>query len=53
LKLVNWLPEEDRPVLVAAMRLQCDALITGDQAHFGPGFQSVCWRDNSLTAIIA
>jgi predicted nucleic acid-binding protein len=38
LKLVNWLPEKDRPVLAAAMRLQCDALVTGDQTHFGPGF---------------
>jgi len=29
------LPEKDRPVLVAAMRLGCEALVTGDRAHFG------------------
>ena len=33
-----WLPEKDRPVLVAAMNLQCDVLVTGDIAHFGAGF---------------
>ncbi len=38
LKLVNWLPEKDRPVLAAAMRLRCDALVTGDRTHFGPGY---------------
>jgi predicted nucleic acid-binding protein len=38
LKLVNWLPEKDRTVLAAAMRLRCDALVTGDRTHFGPGF---------------
>lgn len=35
---VSWLPEKDRPVLVAAMRMQCDALVTGDVTHFGKGF---------------
>ena len=30
------LPEKDQPVLSAAIRLQCNALVTGDRAHFGP-----------------
>lgn len=38
LKLVNWLPEKDRTVLAAALRLRCDALVTGDRTHFGPGY---------------
>ena len=38
LKLVCWLPEKDRTVLAAAMRLRCDALVTGDRTHFGPGY---------------
>ena len=29
------LPEKDRPVLAAAIRLDCDALVTGDRTHFG------------------
>ena len=29
------LPEKDRPVLAAAMRLDCEALVTGDRSHFG------------------
>ena len=29
------LPEKDRPVLAAAMRLDCAALVTGDRSHFG------------------
>ncbi len=33
-----WLPEKDRPVLLAAMVLVCDALVTGDSTHFGPGY---------------
>lgn len=33
---VNVLPEKDRPVLAAAIRLKCDALVTGDRTHFGP-----------------
>jgi uncharacterized protein len=28
-------PEKDRPVLAAAIRLQCEALVTGDRTHFG------------------
>jgi predicted nucleic acid-binding protein len=38
LKLVNWLPEKDRTVLAAAIRLRCDALVTGDRTHFGRGY---------------
>lgn len=30
-----WLPSKDRPVPAAAMRLACDALVTGDRQHFG------------------
>ncbi len=41
LKLVNWLPEKDRPLLAAAMRLRCDALVTGDQRHFGAAYGKV------------
>lgn len=41
LKLVNWLPEKDRTVLAAAMRLRCDALVTGDRTHFGAGYGKV------------
>jgi predicted nucleic acid-binding protein len=29
------LPEKDRPVLAAAIRLRCHALVTGDRRHFG------------------
>lgn len=35
---LDWLPEKDRPVLSAAMRLRCDALVTGDRTHFGAGY---------------
>lgn len=35
---VAWLPEKDRPVLMAAMALKCDALVTGDRTHFGQGY---------------
>ncbi len=37
-RMTAWLPEKDRPVLAAAMRLHCGALVTGDVTHFGPGF---------------
>jgi predicted nucleic acid-binding protein len=30
------LPAKDQPVLAAAIRLRCDALVTGDRTHFGP-----------------
>lgn len=33
-----WLPEKDRPVLWAAIRLGCEALVTGDRTHFGSGY---------------
>jgi predicted nucleic acid-binding protein len=29
------LPQKDRPVLAAAIRLGCEALVTGDRTHFG------------------
>ena len=29
------LPEKDRPVLAAAIRHGCHALVTGDRTHFG------------------
>jgi predicted nucleic acid-binding protein len=32
------LPEKDRPVLAAAIRLGCEALVTGDRTHFGALF---------------
>lgn len=34
----QWLPDKDRPVLLAAMALRCDALVTGDKTHFGVGY---------------
>ncbi len=33
--IVRSLPEKDRPVLAAAMQLDCEALVTGDRKHFG------------------
>ena len=33
-----WLPEKDRPVLAAAIRLGCDVLVTGDRTHFGSAY---------------
>lgn len=41
LNVVNWLPEKDRPVLAAAIRLQCDVLVTGDRTHFGVAYGKV------------
>ena len=38
---IDWLPEKDRPVLAAAIRLRCDALVTGDRTHFGAGYGKV------------
>lgn len=35
---VQWLPEKDRPVLMAAIARRCDALLTGDRTHFGAGY---------------
>lgn len=34
----EWLPEKDRPVLLAAIACKCDALVTGDRTHFGNGY---------------
>lgn len=34
-EVTGRLPEKDRPVLLAAIRLRCDALVTGDRTHFG------------------
>ena len=34
----DWLPEKDRPVLLAAIACKCDVLVTGDRTHFGPGY---------------
>jgi len=34
-EIAALLPEKDRPVLAAAVRLDCDALVTGDRTHFG------------------
>jgi len=30
------LPEDDRPILAAAIYNRCESLVTGDRAHFGP-----------------
>jgi hypothetical protein len=35
---LEFLPEKDRPVLAAAIRGGCGALVTGDVAHFGRWF---------------
>ena len=32
---LTFLPEKERPVLAAAIQAKCDALVTGDIAHFG------------------
>lgn len=41
LNAADWLPDKDRPVLAAAMRLRCAALVTGDRTHFGVGYGKV------------
>jgi predicted nucleic acid-binding protein len=35
LEVALRLPEKDRPVLAAAIRQRCAALVTGDRTHFG------------------
>jgi len=35
LEAVLAVPEKDRSVLAAAIRLHCEALVTGDRTHFG------------------
>ncbi|MEO7241800.1 MAG: PIN domain-containing protein [Variovorax sp.] len=37
----DWLPLKDRPVLRAAIALECEALVTGDRTHFGAGYGKV------------
>lgn len=39
--LATRLPAKDRPVLAAAIRLRCDALVTGDRTHFSALYGSV------------
>jgi predicted nucleic acid-binding protein len=34
-ELAALLPDKDQPVLAAAIRLRCEALVTGDRSHFG------------------
>ena len=34
----DWLPEKDRPVMLAAIACHCDALVTGDRTYFGSGY---------------
>lgn len=34
-EIAALLPEKDQPVLAAAVRCGCDALVTGDRTHFG------------------
>ena len=38
---IDWLPDKDRPVLAAAIRLRCDAALTGDRTHFGINYGKV------------
>ena len=44
------IPEKDRPVLAAAIRSECAALVTGDRNHFGafygktPGGVTISYR---------
>lgn len=35
LEATRAIAEKDRPVLAAAIRLQCNVLVTGDRTHFG------------------
>ncbi len=35
-------PEKDRPVLASAIRLECEALVTGDRTHFGALYGKTC-----------
>jgi len=39
IEAVLAVPEKDRPVLIAAIRLKCDALVTGDWTHFGAFYE--------------
>lgn len=33
--IATLIPEKDRPVAAAAVRISCDVLLTGDRTHFG------------------
>lgn len=35
---LTWLADKDRPVLLAAISLNCHVLVTGDKAHFGVAY---------------
>jgi predicted nucleic acid-binding protein len=35
LEAASVVAEKDRPVVAAAIAMQCDALVTGDRTHFG------------------
>ena len=35
---LGWLVDKDRPVLLAAIHLHCQVLVTGDKAHFGMAY---------------
>lgn len=37
-RVADWLPDKDRPVLLAAIASRCEALVTGDSTHFGAGY---------------
>ena len=39
--VADWLPAKDQPVLLAAIILRCDILVTGDKTHFGSGYGAV------------
>jgi predicted nucleic acid-binding protein len=34
-EVMALLPQKDQPILAAAIRLRCEALVTGDRTHFG------------------
>ena len=40
-EIATLLPAKDAPVLAAALRLRCDALVTGDRRHFGALYGTV------------
>ena len=35
---LDWRPPKGRPVLATAIRLDCDALVTGDRKHIGRAY---------------
>ena len=37
-EMSSWLPDKDRPVLESAIATRCEALVTGDRAHFAIGY---------------